>query len=766
MTQDNLPTDPPADSNASNRSTPDPAPKPVTPIRKRRWLRRILLAVLGLVIFLVILAAITPTLLSTGPGRTFVLGKINDNLNGHVTVTNWSIGWTGGIHADDVKVFDEHDRQILQIPRLSTQLSLLGAMRGKIHLGDTRVEGLDFYAERYSDGTLNFARLTKNAPASARHEGKENAANGEKENKTTKLPMIDGDIQLIGCRGTFQDDTNPDPKYARVDFRTITGEVKITGINDPIEDSLKVIAYGVDGGEMLNFSASGTMQIAGDNELLTPGQMKVTQKLVTAADLKHFQQGFGGMLPVAFTGGTLNATIDVATAANGVTVTPLVNGKDIGIVKDGVSDNVGAIYVDGSVNMTSPGGAAAKDAVTNVTFSKLRAMCSGAGSSVIVNGDIGDLLNQRKFNNLTIDVSYNSAMLWDMARVWLSKEQKESLKDVKVAGNHDEKFVINGSLPADKPFAEAIAGVTANGEFILDSFDGKGAALKNLVLPLRLAGGKAAIAYAGKTGDQQYPPPAELNGGKLSLAGATIDLTGKYPTLSCPDKMKFLDNVELNPPFTSTFLGGNPVFADAHKSSGKLSIEIARCDRFPLAAIMMQDVPENDGVIELNLVIHKLEIGNVLVAKIAGQLKATNLPFIKKLSMESLAGDIDDFNVLVQHGVSKQHLTLAFGGGKRPLKLAGSVTLATQMMDMQLDLPMALFGIKAGQDAGIKLPLTGPVDDPKFDLQAALKKNLTNIPGIPNNLKGLLNGADGATTQPDKDPLHSLINGLGKKKDK
>ena len=222
----------------------------------------------------------------------------------------------------------------------------------------------------------------------------------------------------------------------------------------------------------------------------------------------------------------------------------------------------------------------------------------------------------------------------------------------------------------------------------------------------------------------------------------------------------------LNPVFTSTFLAGNPLFADAHKSSGQLSIEIHHCDKFPLGDIATKDVPENQGVIELNLKIQKLQIGNVLIAKLSQQFNATNLPFLNKLSLDSLAGDIDDFNVVVQHGISKQHLTLAFGGGKRPLKLAGTVVLATQIMDMEMDLPLALFGVKMGQDTGIKFPITGPVNNPQFDLKGALKKNLANVPGLPGQLKGILGGDSSTTTQPADDPVNALINGLGKKKDK
>ena len=378
---------------------------------------------------------------------------------------------------------------------------------GKFILATPAWKASIFLPSGYADGTINFAKLAKSEPQhehDAKDEKVGDKSDSSKETERPRLPVIDGELQLIGCRGTFQDDQNPDPKFRTVEFRTITGDVKIAGVNDPIEDSLSIVAYAGDGSQMASFSASGKMQIAKDNPMLTPGQMQITQKLVAGADLKRVQQGFGGMLPVQLTSGRIDATLDMSNDSNGITISPVVKGADIAYVKDGVADMVGGIYADGKVNMVSPAGASAKDAVTNITLSNLRLM--GIGSAVVLNGSIDDIERARKFNNVTIDPTYNLAMLWDAYKPMLTKEQKESLKDVKVAGNYTKHFVVNGSLPGDKPFNEAIAGLTVNGEFALDSFDGEGASLKNLIVPISVAGGKLRIAYAGKSAGQRIRP--------------------------------------------------------------------------------------------------------------------------------------------------------------------------------------------------------------------------------------------------------------------
>ena len=175
-----------------------------------------------------------------------MVGKINDNLNGHVTIADWSLGWTSGIRVDGVKVFDDANRQILELPHFSTKLSLLGAMHGQIHLGNTVVNGLNFFAERFPDGSLNFAKLARTSSKSkSGSEEKQSPEEKEKgSEKPSKLPSVDGELQLTNCRGTFQTDsidaTTHQPKQDALQFTSIEASVKIPSINDPITDTLKI----------------------------------------------------------------------------------------------------------------------------------------------------------------------------------------------------------------------------------------------------------------------------------------------------------------------------------------------------------------------------------------------------------------------------------------------------------------------------------------------------------------------------------------------
>jgi len=75
-----------------------PQPKP-----KRRG-RRLLVGAVGVLLVLFVLVALAPTLLSTAPGKNFLLGFVNDALNGRVEADSISLSWLGGQKATGVTI--------------------------------------------------------------------------------------------------------------------------------------------------------------------------------------------------------------------------------------------------------------------------------------------------------------------------------------------------------------------------------------------------------------------------------------------------------------------------------------------------------------------------------------------------------------------------------------------------------------------------------------------------------------------------------------
>src|SRR5688572_12123766 len=66
------------------------SPSPAKRKRRRRWPW----VLLALFLLLGLLVVLLPTLAGTGPGRSVILGQVNQRLNGRVEVADWSMGWS------------------------------------------------------------------------------------------------------------------------------------------------------------------------------------------------------------------------------------------------------------------------------------------------------------------------------------------------------------------------------------------------------------------------------------------------------------------------------------------------------------------------------------------------------------------------------------------------------------------------------------------------------------------------------------------------
>src|SRR5215203_3642398 len=117
----------PRNPSVGDLTNPDAQPDLVPPAKPKKKKRR-LLKMLGVLLVLIILLVVcAPWIASTAPVRGIVVSQINNNLNGSVAIDDYSVGWTGGIKANGIKVYDPQKNLVLSVPRVSTQLSLLSA---------------------------------------------------------------------------------------------------------------------------------------------------------------------------------------------------------------------------------------------------------------------------------------------------------------------------------------------------------------------------------------------------------------------------------------------------------------------------------------------------------------------------------------------------------------------------------------------------------------------------------------------------------------
>ncbi len=211
------------------------SPKP--PRRKRGWILKLILL---LIVLVVLLIALAPTILSTSPVVSMILGRVNQQLNGKITVESLSLGWLSGVDIKGVRVFDDQIAQIAELKHVAIPLPLWKAAFGNYALGNVVIEGLNFDARIDADGRSNFQKLGKSTPPQSGPPTPVPASKSppvaSADAKPSKVPNVSGDIKITDCRGTVSQAGRPTLYLTKLD-----GEVKIPDINQPITDTLALV---------------------------------------------------------------------------------------------------------------------------------------------------------------------------------------------------------------------------------------------------------------------------------------------------------------------------------------------------------------------------------------------------------------------------------------------------------------------------------------------------------------------------------------------
>src|ERR1043165_913294 len=74
--------------------------------RPRRWLRRLIIGTVSIVVIIAVGVALLPAFLSSRTGRHWLLTRINAQLAGQVQASDLSVSWSGPVQAADVHVLD------------------------------------------------------------------------------------------------------------------------------------------------------------------------------------------------------------------------------------------------------------------------------------------------------------------------------------------------------------------------------------------------------------------------------------------------------------------------------------------------------------------------------------------------------------------------------------------------------------------------------------------------------------------------------------
>jgi len=139
-------------------SAPSAQPAPAKAARKRRRWPWILL---GIFVLILLLVALLPTIASTGPVKSMVLGRVNQQLNGTASIDSWSFGWFSGFKLSGIRVADAQGRPVLAIQSITLPASVPALLSSNKQLGTIAIESPKADIVLYADGTNSLTRLIK-----------------------------------------------------------------------------------------------------------------------------------------------------------------------------------------------------------------------------------------------------------------------------------------------------------------------------------------------------------------------------------------------------------------------------------------------------------------------------------------------------------------------------------------------------------------------------------------------------------------------------
>jgi hypothetical protein len=279
--------------------------------RRRRW--RWVAGLLGALLLLAAIAVVmAPTLAGMDWVRAIVIEQINKGLNGRVEVAGYSVSWNGGVKASGIRVYDAQSALIAEVGSISTQLSLLDAIRGRFNFGQTTIAGVGFTFKQYPDGSTNFDRLLKRTQSPSPSPGP-TAPEAARPSEPMKLPPLSMHLRLVGWHGVVERDSPIAGKSQVIDFDGIDADVNIADINSPIDHTLKIVARMNNGPAQGTFTEKGTLAVVQNNRV-SPSTAAIKETL----SMENFDlAGAQPFLPASVRqlAGVANGSIDLDIAS-------------------------------------------------------------------------------------------------------------------------------------------------------------------------------------------------------------------------------------------------------------------------------------------------------------------------------------------------------------------------------------------------------------------------------------------------------------------
>jgi hypothetical protein len=203
-----------------------------------RWLTWIAGGFAGIV--LAILFA-TPMLLSSSGGTRFLLGKINNSVDGQVGMDDFSVGWFSGVKLTNLTYESGDGATQVKVGRIETQPKVAALIGGRIDLGKTVIEQPQILLKVSSPTE----KETSSTPGSSK---------GGSGSEPLVIPLHKINLEVLNGKATIElKDT--DSQVRRVTFKNIASTVEM---NDPGTESRLNLSLDVANGQ-----EAGTLKAEG-----------------------------------------------------------------------------------------------------------------------------------------------------------------------------------------------------------------------------------------------------------------------------------------------------------------------------------------------------------------------------------------------------------------------------------------------------------------------------------------------------------------------
>lgn len=260
--------------------------------RFRRRALRIVIVLLVLVIGAVVLL---PYLVSTQAGKRFVLGQINQRLDGQLEAQTLSMSWFDGLRLSGLTYADASNK--VSIRELSLQPDYLALLRGRVVLGPTVVDGPD-------------AQLQVAAPKPTKEEGVPTAPTARGP-AAVPAALLGGPVDVSVRDGRLAlHMTTPDAADRSVGFEDIQSRVTLQPHDKTA--AFQLAAAVVDGQDRSSIRAEGDLRDEGEAGAWTfagtSGQVQVRIEKLSLESLEPLTALLGKEFKAA---GVLDADADI-----------------------------------------------------------------------------------------------------------------------------------------------------------------------------------------------------------------------------------------------------------------------------------------------------------------------------------------------------------------------------------------------------------------------------------------------------------------------